>query len=246
VINAVDATGLVAHPKGYQDLIITPATDIEYTIFFSNISSTDTVSRVVIRDTLPQWLDPSSLEMGPASHPFTYSLYGQGMLKITFDSIGLLPAGNGDVFASQGFIKLRLAQKAANPVGTVIENQVAVYFDYFEPQQTNTEVHVVGCADYFSEGCLLVSVDEEPASHYGIKVYPNPLEESATFECESCPEGKVELRIFDLMGRVVRVSTYNSSISFVFNRQGLAPGLYMYDLRGENRELLGSGKLIAQ
>lgn len=246
VTNAVDAVGLVAHPKGYQDLIITPTTDIEYTIFFSNLSSTDTVSRVVIRDTLPQWLNPASLEMGPASHPFTYSLYGQGMLKITFDSINLLPVGSGEVFASQGFIKLRLAQKAGNPVGTVIENQVAVYFDYFEPRQTNAETHVVGCADYFSQGCLLVSVDEEPANRYGLKVYPNPLGESATFECERCAEGEVELRIFDALGRVVRVSTYNRSNSFVFNRQGLTPGIYMYDLRGENRELLGSGKLIAQ
>ena len=204
------------------------------------------MSRVVIRDTLPQWLNPASLEMGSASHPFTYSLYGQGMLKITFDGINLLPAGSSEMVASQGFIKLRLAQKAGNPVGTVIENQVAVYFDYFEPRQTNAETHVVGCADYFSQGCLLVSVDEEPASRYGLKVYPNPLEESATFECERCAEGEVELRIFDALGRVVRVSTYNRSNSFVFNRQGLAPGIYMYDLRGENRELLGSGKLIAQ
>ncbi|MEL7220412.1 MAG: hypothetical protein AAGJ93_03775, partial [Bacteroidota bacterium] len=82
---------LIGHPTGYEDSIITTNTDIEYTVLFAN-SGSDTLNRLVIRDTLPAELDLATLSMGPASHPYDYELKNGGILKITFNDLNLIPA----------------------------------------------------------------------------------------------------------------------------------------------------------
>ncbi|MEL6274973.1 MAG: hypothetical protein AAFU03_07715, partial [Bacteroidota bacterium] len=74
VLNTNVDLALRAYPKGYQDSIITPNTDLEYTIFFPLDSDEITIGRVVIRDTLSTLLDLNSLEMGAASHPYDFTL----------------------------------------------------------------------------------------------------------------------------------------------------------------------------
>ena len=105
---------LIGHPKGYQDSIITTNTDIEYTVLFANTES-DTLNRLVIRDTLPEELDLATLAAGPASHPYTFEVYNSGVLKITFNDLNLIPAdSSGSETDSRGYVKFTLSQKPKN------------------------------------------------------------------------------------------------------------------------------------
>lgn len=244
ILGSTETILLQGHPKGYQDSVITPTTDLEYTVFFTN-TGTDTVSRVVIRDTLPAALDLSTLHVGPASHPYEFTLYNEGILKITFEGIHLTPDGSTGEANSQGYVKFRLSQKPTNTLGTVIENGAAVFFDYVEPVYTNVERHVVGCSDFIESGCILVAIDPTPSPVHDIRVYPNPFGSSVTFDIEGCECPQLELRVYDALGRVIR-SERPAGPKFEFFRQGLAPGLYLYELRDNNHLLISSGKFFAQ
>ncbi|RME99422.1 MAG: hypothetical protein D6772_07735 [Bacteroidetes bacterium] len=237
---------LIGHPKGYLDSIIVPSTDIEYTVLFANTQEVDTLNRLVIRDTLPAELDLSSLVTGPASHPYFFELYSSGVLKITFDSLQLLPDGSGTGADSRGFVKFTLSQKPDLPQGTVIENTAAVYFDYVAPTRTNAVRHVIGCENFLIEGCITVDVDEPlPGSELSIGVYPNPFHTQATFSingCESC--GNFELIIRDALGREVRRESYSAS-PFRFEGKALTPALYFFELRSQG-QTLHTGKLLVQ
>ncbi len=245
VIDYGAAVVLQGHPKGYQDSIIIPTTDLEYLLVFAN-TEVDTIDRIVIRDTLSSWLDLSTLEMGPSSHPYDYELYDGGILKITFDAIGLLPGGSAGEEGSHGYVKFRLSQKPNNPVGTVITNRAAVFFDYHAPQVTNEKRHIVGCIDFLNQDVNCITVDiatPSPVPGVDIKVFPNPFAETATIEvigCTDCRELTMELH--DVLGRSVRREVFSGS-SLTFQRKQLPRGAYWFSLQSSGK-VLGTGKMI--
>lgn len=251
VLNASEPLALRAYPKGYRDSIVTPTTDLEYTIFFSLGSNEDTIGRVVIRDTLSQKLDLNSLEMGAASHPYDFTLYQSGVLKITFDSIQL-HAGGGTGGANstshqQGFVSFRLSQKPNNEVGDIISNRAAVYFDYRPPSSTNGTRHVVGCQNLFETDCLLTSA-RNYLERKGVKinVYPNPMQTHTMVSISGLDTDneRFELLLYDLTGRLVRRESFVGK-QVQIARQNLAAAAYFYELRTQ-REIIGKGKLFIQ
>ncbi|MEO0628297.1 MAG: hypothetical protein AAFY91_14990, partial [Bacteroidota bacterium] len=202
VLDDETALAMRAYPRGYQDSIITPSTDLEYTIFFG-LGDTSTLERVVIRDTLPTMLDFNTLEVGASSHPYDFVLSQNGVLKITFDSIQLLAdGGTGGVDPSQrqGYVTYRLSQKPNNSVGTEINNRAAVYFDYRTPVFTNSVRHYVGCEQLFDPNCLLTNSSNFPSkTSVKVDVFPHPLIELSTVrikEWESL-DTQLEWRLYD-------------------------------------------------
>ncbi|TAK44567.1 MAG: hypothetical protein EPO28_04695, partial [Saprospiraceae bacterium] len=88
-ISSTDYILLRDYPKGYYkggENLIPANTDVEYHIFFQN-AGTDTVTRLVIRDTLPPSLDLATVVPGASSHPYDFEVYGNGVLKFTLDNI---------------------------------------------------------------------------------------------------------------------------------------------------------------
>ncbi|MBK7869927.1 MAG: DUF11 domain-containing protein [Saprospiraceae bacterium] len=158
VIGLTEKVEMRGYPKGYRDSLIAANTEITYKIFFKN-TGTDTVSRVVIRDTLPESLDITTFVKGSSSHPYSYEIYGDGVLKITLEDVQLLPNGGVDETSNWGFVNFRIAQKPNNPTKTTITNNAAVYFDLEAPVMTNKVKHVVGQFPDF-----LVSVKPGPFS----------------------------------------------------------------------------------
>jgi len=251
VLNTNVDLALRAYPKGYQDSIITPNTDLEYTIFFLLDSDEITIGRVVIRDTLSTLLDLNSLEMGAASHPYDFTLYQNGVLKITFDSIQLHAGGGtggaGNPLQRQGYVTFRLSQKPNNAVGAVISNRAAVYFDYRPPMVSNGVRHVVGCQEIFDDNCLLTTTVNYPQNPgVTISVYPNPMTTFTTVYVEDWQDANTEfeLLLFDAFGRQVRrVIAENDQIQIL--RHNLPGATYFYELRGDGL-LIGRGKLFVQ
>jgi hypothetical protein len=116
-----------------------PNTRLEYLIRFQN-TGTDTAITVFILDTLSDFLDPASLELGATSHPCVVSMQtnaeGKTALRWQFDNI-YLPDSNVNLLGSNGFVQFRISPKPNLPLGTQVYNDAAIYFDYNPPIITN-------------------------------------------------------------------------------------------------------------
>ncbi len=114
---------------------------IDYTVRFQNTGS-DTAFSVVIRDTLPATLDPSTLEMRAASHAYTWNLTGQGVLKAFFPNIKL-PDSNVNEPKSHGFVSFRIKPRLPVTAGMQLTNVAGIYFDFNPPVITDPSILTV-------------------------------------------------------------------------------------------------------
>jgi hypothetical protein len=243
VISSSGSNELYASPIGYQsERKIKPNTDLEYMIRFQNVG-TDTAFTIIIRDTLPDFLEPSSVEFGASSHAYKGEVIGKNVIKITFENIRLADSFI-NVAASRGFVKFRVHQKPSVPLGTKISNKAAIYFDFNKPIYTNTLFHTV------AEGFVTAIIDPaKPNAGLKVKVYPNPFVEQATFEIESDPlsiehSGAKIFRLYDIVGRLVRTERFNTK-QFIFERKDLPRGIYIFNIENQGRNI-GSGKLMIE
>ncbi|MCB0517518.1 MAG: T9SS type A sorting domain-containing protein [Lewinellaceae bacterium] len=238
-IGSFDPNDKSAAPFGYgENHFIERNTDIEYLIRFQN-TGTDTAFKVVVLDTLPQYLDPVSVRPGIGSHPFSFEMLDEKVLRFTFDNI-LLPDSTTNEAASHGFVKFSVKQQPGLDLGTVIENNAAIYFDFNEPVITNTVFHTIG--ENFIE--VINDANERPAGFGDLLVYPNPSSGYVNFEIPGGPLGDGTFVLHDHLGRVVRMDTVAGN-RFRFERGRLVPGIYFYSIENEGDRLY-SGKIILQ
>jgi uncharacterized repeat protein (TIGR01451 family) len=143
IIGSYDPNDKTAFPMGFgPDHFIEPGTAIEYLVRFQNVGN-DTAFHVFVRDTLSAYLDPATVEVTGFSHPYQLKVDSTGALEFAFYHIHLTDTIRNEP-GSHGYIKFRVAQRADNVIGTIINNQAAIYFDYNEPIFTNTVFHTLG------------------------------------------------------------------------------------------------------
>lgn len=132
IVGAYDPNIMEVSPAPYYHL----ANDsvLNYTIHFQNTGNAEATT-VVIRDTLPDALDPSSFELGVRSHPCTYTLSGDGRLTFTFANINL-PDSTSDEPGSHGQVSYRIKPGPGLFVGQEITDQVDIFFDFNPPIRT--------------------------------------------------------------------------------------------------------------
>lgn len=171
--------------------------DVLYQINFQN-TGTDTAFRVVIRDTLSALLDPGSIRAGASSHPYDLSLQtnplnGKHVLSFTFYPIAL-PDSSANPGGSQGFVQFGVRRKADLPVGTLLSNQAAIYFDYNEPVLTNVKNLVLQASS---------ATAEQPGRSGRLRVWPNPASDVIRIEAGF---DIARIAIVDMQGRIVKRS----------------------------------------
>lgn len=240
-ISPSDYIMLRGYPRGYQvggENLIPANTSIEYHLYFQN-AGTDTIQRLVIRDTLPASLDLATVVPGASSHPYNFEVYSNGVLKFTFEDLNLLPDGDT---ASQGFVKFKVAQKPDNPEGTIIPNSAAVFLGYDAPAQTETYTHVVGGAKLLD--FVLTDVEEPEIPGVGVSAYPNPFATAIEFEVNGRSFNALNLSVFNIKGQPVR-QQQSSGSHLRFQRNGLPAGTYAYRLEGDGL-LLQAGKFVVR
>ena len=118
--------------------IRTKDSTLQYYVRFQN-TGTDTAFTVVITDTLSQHLEVASLNIISSSHPMTYQIVNNNVLKFTFSNI-LLPDSNVNEPASHGSVMYSIRQNVSNAIGDTIENTANIYFDFNAPVITNTTI----------------------------------------------------------------------------------------------------------
>ena len=241
---SVEVPHLRGYPKGYgQEHYIRANTDINYHLLFSN-TGTDTISRVVIRDTLPPTLDLTTIRPGASSHPYSFQVYGNGVLKFTFEDIALPPSSGEEDLAALGFVKFKVSQIPDLEEGTSINNSAAVFMGYEEAIMTNEVFHTVGGDDDL-DFVVVTGTENVYVPDIHIQVYPNPFVEAATFEINgNYPYSKGTFSLYDVNGRLIRQESFTKN-RFEFSRNQLPAGLYFYHLEADG-QLLNSGKLLVK
>ncbi len=212
---------------------VLPNKDIEYLIRFQN-TGTDTAFRVIVEDRFSSLLDLSSVIPEVSSHPYTMEVRDHRVLRFVFDNI-LLPDSNINEAASHGFIKFRVSQVPNVALGSVIQNEADIFFDFNAPVRTNKSSLIVGT----------VHTAPTPGNPYRVTAYPNPFGASVNFEIFGpAQSGNLTLRLFDALGRQVRREEFSNE-KFSLPRNELKNGLY-YFLIESNGKMIGTGKISAQ
>nr|MCU0348823.1 T9SS type A sorting domain-containing protein [Saprospiraceae bacterium] len=236
-IGAFDPNDKQAQPKGYgEEHFIHRNTDIEYTIRFQN-TGTDTAFTVVILDQLSEHLDPTSIRPGASSHAYSFELIGGDSLRFTFSNI-MLPDSNVNLAASQGFVQFVAKQMPDLALGSVIANEAAIYFDFNDPITTNRVFHTIG-EDFIQ---VLNSASETANVHGQPTVYPNPAFGAVTFALPLELKDASYFTLHDQLGKLVHRQAVSGD-KFVFERKGMAPGIYFYSIENEGLKIF-AGKVV--
>ncbi len=236
-IGSYDPNDKQVKPEGLTetDHFIDSTDVLEYIIRFQN-TGTDTAFNVVIRDTLSPYLDITTIEPGASSHPYTLNIYESNILKWTFENI-LLPDSNVNEPGSNGFVKYKIHQKPGNIIGTIIENNAGIVFDFWEPVITNMVFNTVGNMDSITTNMPIIYDNK-----FSVKVYPNPFNLTTTFEIKGMNQ-PVTFELYNIIGKQVRAISDITKNKFVINRENLPDGIYIYKISTKDK-IICAGKLI--
>lgn len=211
--------------------------ELEYLVRFQNTGN-DTAFTVIIRDTLSAWLDAASVQVGAASHPYTWSLSGEGVLQFTFANI-MLPDSNVNESGSHGFVSFRIKQQPELALGTRILNKADIYFDFNEPVVTNQTLHTIG------ESPFLVG-QKTPVLNSGtqnISAAPNPARDQVVLQALQQPFRNARIVLADGRGLVLRQFRANGP-SALIERGNLPQGVYFYRVETVDGKPAGSGQVL--
>ncbi len=240
-ISSTDYIFLRGYPKGYLkdgDNLIPANTPIQYHIYFQN-AGTDTIQRLVIRDTLPESLELGTVVPGASSHPYRFEAYSNGVLRFTFEDLNLLPDGDT---ASFGYLQFKISQKPNNPKGTVIPNSAAIFLGYDMPIQTATYTHIVDSE--FVEDFIITDVSQPLVPGIEVNAYPNPFASTIVFEVKDNRFNDLTLTVFDMSGQLVRREKAAGN-QLQLTRGNLLAGMYAYQLEADGL-LLSTGKIVVR
>ena len=230
---------LDALPVGYRaQHQIEQADEIEYMIRFRNTTN-DTAFVIEIRDTLSDFLDPTSVELGASSQSYRFELFGKNILKFTFLNANVPPTRTDSINAL-GFLKFRVKLMAKVPNGTLILNNACVNMNFGSDVATNQTFHTLG-----KNFILTAIIDPTTASTLSVKVYPNPFSEVAVFDIENEPlSTNSTFTLFDIMGRRLRTERFDGN-HFTFHREDLPIGVYVFKIEDHDGRRLATGKIVA-
>jgi uncharacterized repeat protein (TIGR01451 family) len=197
---------------------IAPEELLTYTIRFQN-TGTAPATKVVLRDTLSQHLDLSTLRFIGSSHPYTYAFYSGNEMVITYDNINL-PDSGANYAGSMGAITFSIKPLSGLSGGTKIHNEAYIYFDFNQPIKTNQTESIIS----------IISVeDSRPFVKPEIVVWPNPTRGLVNVSHQDMKSNvPCSLTLFDVSGRRV-VSIHRPGVmnSIELDLTGLENGIYI-------------------
>lgn len=237
-VSSYDPNDKRAEPKGIDNEGFIEATQpLNYTIRFQN-TGTDTALTVVIRDTITDKLDISTLRLSASSHSYTFQILDSNILVWTFSNI-MLPDSNVNEPASHGFVSFNIDQANDNLPGTDLTNRAGIYFDFNSVVLTNTTLNTI-IEDYKTWFTFIPSLENT----LQLGLYPNPNNGRFALDINTSANGEYRFLIYDLLGR----KQYNQKLTgkepFIIDTE-LKNGIYLYQLL-ENGKVVSTGKAIVK
>jgi hypothetical protein len=223
--------------------VVAEGTPIEYLIRFQN-TGTDTAFRVEIRDLLSTDLDPATLRLGASSHPYQLTINGLGQLRFVFDPIAL-PDSAANQAGSQGFVKFSIEPQKHLALGTRIDNQAAIYFDFNPPVLTNTTWHTLGDPyGDFTSGSHAPAAPRRVSSD--LVAWPNPtsgLVQATFLTPPKLPHG-CSIELWDAPGKCRLVTTWPADGAPTLDLRALPNGVYFLVLKNENGHVVARTSVV--
>jgi len=238
VVGPLDPNDKSATPEGVgSDHLVLPNTDLNYKIRFQNVG-TDTVFNIVVRDTLSQHLDLTTIQNVAASLTYRLDIESNNILVFTFPDIKLVDSTANEP-DSHGYLTFTISQQPNLPFGTMIYNDAAIYFDFESPVITNQTWHELG--EIFIQ--ISTPIDEIDRGLNNVKIIPNPFNEYADIVVESSSTNQKTITACDALGRVVLKESYSDNSYRVYKNQ-LSAGLYFFTIQDENGGMTHSGRFV--
>ncbi len=222
VIGSYDPNDKQVTPSGEGETnMIDPETgELIYKIRFQNTGTAPAVN-VVIEDEIDlATLDIQSIQVLGTSHNLTDVMIDGAKVLFAFENI-MLPDSVADLEGSQGYINFKINVVNDLPLGTVIENDAAIFFDFNEPIITNS---------------AFVTLDEESSIQelavIDLNIYPNPSNGMLNIN------SKLDIdfvQILDVAGRIVFASYINSSQVQLNLPSDMENGMYVIRVSQQNQ-----------
>lgn len=221
IVNSYDPNDIKVYPVGHcNEHYIKSNEDLYYTVRFQNTGNASAID-VVVRDTLSNYIDISSLQIINTSHDVILNIVEGNVVDFVFKDINLPDSANfGDL--SIGTFTFKVALK--NPVNrAVVENNVAIYFDFNPPIFTNTVFNTL-----INDGnipiCKSVSYSSELINS-DVFVYPNPFFTTLNLIADNF----LKAEVYDLNGKIVKLARMKH-----FSLDNIKPGIYFIKVYMQN------------
>ena len=218
---------------------IEPGTRLTYELHFQN-TGTDTAFTVVIRDTLPEALELSTIEFGAASHHYEVAIENGRELVFTFDNINLVDSFT-NVTGSMGVVSFTIDHNANLQRGDSFRNRAGIFFDFNEPiitEYANTRIAPLPP--------MVVSTRQTERFDLPIALSPNPVRDLLRVELPGPAlvgaGAGLSIEIVDGFGRVLRTVSGVSTASSVDVAE-LPSGVYTLGVRNGS-QLLGRARFL--
>ncbi len=189
----------------------------EYIIRFQNTGNDTAFTVKILNPIDTSKLNLSTIEFVNASHPVNLNWINyQRNMEFKFENI-LLPDSNTNEPLSHGFVRYRIQPKTNLSAGDSITNFAAIYFDFNEPVITNTAKTII---------ILPTGIPSATAKQGKLFVYPNPAENSINISGIQLENGKAQLRLTDIYGKLIFEKAINSTTTTV-ETTTLSSGIYL-------------------
>lgn len=188
---------------------------LHYIVRFENTGTAEAVN-VRVENTLSDLLNWNTFAVEGSSHPVATTRQNN-QVSFRFDTINL-PATSQDAVSSHGWIAYRIKPGTNFIQGTTIENNAEIFFDFNAGVQTNT----------VTTELAQLSVTDPKAGR--LILYPNPAGE---FVRVTSTESTSEITVYDVMGRIVPISSSQEGTETQLNLSQLPPGVYTVKIRTE-------------
>ncbi len=195
---------------------------LEYIIRFQNTGNDTAFTVKILNPIDTNKLNISTFEFTNASHPVNLNWINyQRNMEFKFESI-LLPDSNTNEPLSHGFVRYRIQPKTTLSAGDSITNFAAIYFDFNEPVITNTAKTII---------ILSTGIASTSPTQGKLHVFPNPAEKTINISGIQLENGKAQLRLTDIYGKLI-LEKMVTTITSTLETNQLANGVYLIQSGG--------------
>jgi hypothetical protein len=132
-------------------------------------------------------------------------------------------------------LQFHIQQKNNNALGTVINNNASIYFDYNPAIFTNTVFHTIG--ENYLRVDLINTTKNEAYKNVELSVFPNPFHDKTSLLIKNAVLKNPRLILLVATGKMVDEIYSTSKNEITIYRNQLNAGLYFYQLFDDKMEV---------